>query len=184
MSARQVAEEVASFLHILSVEDGNARPLVVSVLIAGTARTFSTTESNTLSLQSAEEEGGANTLTLKRRAGSQLGSTRSCLYKVDSAGVMREFAAATTGGLVSDDLRFLSIISESKEASGSGEDGDEAKDNEKEEEEEEEKEKENGMLAKLSDIEEWPTLTAEEALARLASSSFPGSVSDHVSAAL
>ena len=78
---------------------------------------------------------------------------------------MREFAAATTGDLVSDDLRFLSIISESKEASGSGEDGDEAKDNEKEEEEEEEKEKENGMTAKLSDIEEWPTQTAEEALA-------------------
>ncbi len=170
MSARQVAEEVASFLHVLSVEDGSTRPLVVSVLIAGISRAACSSEHDTLSLQ--EPVQGEEPIILGLDTGAPLGSVRSCLYKVDCAGVIREFAAAATGGLVSDDLRYLALPRDGDECDGGAPaDSDVCA-----------PEKEGGALKRLSGGEDdWPLLTMEQALARLAGT--VGTVAEHVSAA-
>ena len=100
MSARQVAEEVASFLHTLSVEDSNTRSLVVSVLIAGTTRTLRPSEHNALKLVQTVVKGEPS-IRLERGEETLSGIARSCIYKVDCAGVMRQqFSAAMTGALV------------------------------------------------------------------------------------
>lgn len=168
MSARQVAEEVASFLHTLSVEDSNTRSLVVSVLIAGTSRTLRPSEHNALKLVQTVVKGEPS-IRLERGEETLSGIARSCIYKVDCAGVMRQFSAAMTGALVSDDLRYLALQCDGGDGIA-GEQGPAILGK-------------GSLLERLSNMkDEWSLLTTEQALSRLTED--VGFVAEHISAAL
>ena len=146
MSVQQVAEKVSSFLHLLSVESGYSRPLVVSVLVGGVARNKHAKAFSGTLLQLQDGKLTSSRLPVA------LGDAKSYIYKVDCSGVMREFAAAATGGLVSEDLESLRRPSEFNENDDEDNDNDNIQS--------------GGILAKLSSVQ-WASLTMTQALERL-----------------